>query len=246
MATQVKIPAIKKELIRCKNTIQEININMNNILVDEYSIRWNCIPVEDSKEANLTIDWPLSFKLINNEFKTKCNVTNQEDAVWNTVDSAKCPRCNVMDKDWEHLWVCEKNDDITSEYASLENSIHEILQEIKMNDSDEINVRLVEMKDALIEVSKSRSCIEVTENVLRELTRGDKDIIYKICDRYMDKIQKLFWNKETIELEKIRGITKELKRIRGKKVIESEGDEENSKDNVFRLGEYDKNKWGIR
>ncbi|PKB94223.1 hypothetical protein RhiirA5_439283 [Rhizophagus irregularis] len=112
-----------------------------------------------------------------------------------------------MDKDWEHLWVCEKNDDITSEYASLENSIHEILQEIKMNDSDEINVRLVEMKDALIE---------------------------------------LFWNKETIELEKIRGITKELKRIRGKKVIESEGDEENSKDNVFRLGEYDKNKWGIR
>jgi hypothetical protein len=47
VATQeVKIPAIKKELIRCKNTIQEININMNNILVDEYSIRWNCIPVE--------------------------------------------------------------------------------------------------------------------------------------------------------------------------------------------------------
>ncbi|PKB91662.1 hypothetical protein RhiirA5_448121, partial [Rhizophagus irregularis] len=109
-------------------------------------------------------------------------------------------------------------------------------------------------------VSKSRSCIEVTENVLRELTRGiinekwikvskvkgDKDIICKICDRYMDKIQKLFWNKETIELEKIRGITKELKRKRGKKVIESEGDEENSKDNVFRLGEYDKHKWGIR
>ncbi|PKY58037.1 hypothetical protein RhiirA4_479592 [Rhizophagus irregularis] len=127
---------------------------MNNILVDEYSIRWNCIPVEDSKEANLTIDWPLSFKLINNEFKTKlCG-----------MDSAKCPRCNVMDEDWEHLWVCdEKNDDITTEYALLENSIHEILQEIKMNDSDEINVRLVEMKDALIEVS---SCIEVTENVL--------------------------------------------------------------------------------
>ncbi|RGB42878.1 hypothetical protein C1646_750432 [Rhizophagus diaphanus] len=41
-----------------------------------------------------------------------------------------------------------------------------------MNDSDEINVRLVEMKDDLIKVSKSRSYIEVTENVLRELTRG--------------------------------------------------------------------------
>lgn len=40
MATQeVKIPAIKKELIRCKNTIQEININMNNILVDEYKYK---------------------------------------------------------------------------------------------------------------------------------------------------------------------------------------------------------------
>jgi hypothetical protein len=61
--------------------------------------------------------------------------------------------------------------------------------------------------------------------------KGDKDIICKICDRYMDKIQKLFWNKETIELEKIRGITKELrKRKRGKKVIESEGDEGSSDD----------------
>ncbi|PKY48071.1 hypothetical protein RhiirA4_463527 [Rhizophagus irregularis] len=92
-----------------------------------------------------------------------------------------------------------------------------------MNDSDEINVRFVEMKDDLIEVSKSRSYIEVTENVLRELTiadsmittksglkskvKGDKDIICKICDRYIDKIQKLFWNnrcEETIELEKLR------------------------------------------
>ncbi|CAG8721176.1 13650_t:CDS:2 [Rhizophagus irregularis] len=41
-------------------------------------------------------------------------------------------------------------------------------------------------------------------------------------------------------------MTKELKRKRGKKVIESEGDEENSKDNVFRLGEYDKHKWGYK
>ncbi|PKC73628.1 hypothetical protein RhiirA1_450939 [Rhizophagus irregularis] len=62
---------------------------------------------------------------------------------------------------------------------------------LKMNDSTEINVRLVEMKDDLIE-SK---------------VKGDKDIICKICDRYIDKIQKLFWNnrcEETIELEKLR------------------------------------------
>ncbi|RGB42706.1 hypothetical protein C1646_750603 [Rhizophagus diaphanus] len=124
---------------------------------------------------------------------------------------------------------------------------------LQTNDSDEINVNLVEMKDDLIE-SKSHSFIEVTENVLRELTRS---IIN-------EKWIKLFWNKrceETIELEKTRGITKELKRKRGKKVIESERDEgssgdegkiklknskklklvtknmmlENSKDNVFRL-----------
>ncbi|GBC53709.2 hypothetical protein GLOIN_2v1770597 [Rhizophagus irregularis DAOM 181602=DAOM 197198] len=81
---------------------------------------------------------------------------------------------------------------------------------LKMNDSDEINVRL---EDDLIEWIKV------------SIVKGDKDIICKICDRYMDKIQKLFWNKrceETIELEKTRGITKELKRKRGKKVIESE------------------------
>ncbi|RGB28382.1 hypothetical protein C1646_767899 [Rhizophagus diaphanus] len=80
---------------------------------------------------------------------------------------------------------------------------------------------------------------ELTRSIINEKwikvskIKGDKDIIYKISDRYMDKIQKLFWNErceETIELEKTRGITKELKRKRGKKVIESEGDEGSSGD----------------
>ncbi|RGB23327.1 hypothetical protein C1646_774671 [Rhizophagus diaphanus] len=99
--------------------------------------------------------------------------TLNERKVWG-MDSSKCPRCK--------------------------NSSDEILQEmrasLKINDNDEINVRLVEMKDDLIE------WIKVSK------VKGDKDII----DR-------------GIELEKSRGITKELKRKRRKKVIESEGDE---------------------
>ncbi|PKC04948.1 hypothetical protein RhiirA5_421556 [Rhizophagus irregularis] len=78
---------------------------------------------------------------------------------------------------------------------------------LKMNDSTEINVRLVEMKDDLIEVSKELTRGISTKSGLKSKVKGDKDIICKICDRYIDKIQKLFWNnrcEETIELEKLR------------------------------------------
>lgn len=41
-----KVPAIKRQLINCKDTIKETSINVDNILVDEYNLRWNYIPIE--------------------------------------------------------------------------------------------------------------------------------------------------------------------------------------------------------
>lgn len=106
----VKIPELKKELIRCKDSIQEVVIKYSSILVDEYALRWNYNPIEGAyrkcfKEisnnitkidiilldnvkdcfvecngANMTIDWKESFKLINNEISTPRNVTSRLDA----------------------------------------------------------------------------------------------------------------------------------------------------------------------
>ncbi|CAB4426062.1 unnamed protein product [Rhizophagus irregularis] len=42
----VKLPALKKELINCKNVIAEVKINLNNLIIDEFSLRWNYIPIE--------------------------------------------------------------------------------------------------------------------------------------------------------------------------------------------------------
>jgi hypothetical protein len=106
----VKIPAVKKELIRCKMSIQEVIIKYSSIMVDEYALRWNYNAIEGAyrkcfKEisnnitridivlldnvkdyfiecngANITIDWKESFRLINNEISTSRNVTSRMDA----------------------------------------------------------------------------------------------------------------------------------------------------------------------
>ncbi|GET61166.1 uncharacterized protein OCT59_008605 [Rhizophagus irregularis] len=96
----LKLPALKKELIKCKEVIPEVKINLNNLIINEYSLRWNHIPIEGGyrywfKElsnnitkidvilldyvkdcfievngANIFIDWKETFKLINNEIMT--------------------------------------------------------------------------------------------------------------------------------------------------------------------------------
>ncbi|GBC41415.2 uncharacterized protein OCT59_001604 [Rhizophagus irregularis] len=49
----VKIPAIKKELVSCKETIEEVVIITSNLLVNEYALRWNYIPIEGSLDHGL-------------------------------------------------------------------------------------------------------------------------------------------------------------------------------------------------
>lgn len=33
----------------------------------------------NDKGSNLTIDWPMTFRVMNNEINCKCNITNLED-----------------------------------------------------------------------------------------------------------------------------------------------------------------------
>uniref|UniRef100_U9UEJ3 Uncharacterized protein n=1 Tax=Rhizophagus irregularis (strain DAOM 181602 / DAOM 197198 / MUCL 43194) TaxID=747089 RepID=U9UEJ3_RHIID len=80
----VKVPAIKKELISCEQTIKEIEFKMNNLLVDEYSLRF-C----HSNGGNITIDWSASFRLINNENNNIEEVTNKEDAITRCCGTVK-------------------------------------------------------------------------------------------------------------------------------------------------------------
>ncbi|PKY27045.1 hypothetical protein RhiirB3_442609 [Rhizophagus irregularis] len=106
----VKLPALKKELIRCKHSIKEVVVKYSNIAVDEYALRWNYNLIEgayrkcfkaisnninridlilldhvkdcfvECNGANVMIDWKETFRLINNEISTKRNVTNRIDA----------------------------------------------------------------------------------------------------------------------------------------------------------------------
>ncbi|CAB4441420.1 unnamed protein product [Rhizophagus irregularis] len=107
---EVKLPALKTELLKYKDTIKEIIFKKNNILVDEYILRWNKMPIEgayrswfkelsnnitkidiilldyvkdcfiETNGANSLINWKETFRLINNEIVTLRNITNRKDA----------------------------------------------------------------------------------------------------------------------------------------------------------------------
>ncbi|CAB4385563.1 unnamed protein product [Rhizophagus irregularis] len=50
---EIKLPALKKELIKCKDSIEEIVIKLDNLIVDEYCLRWNLIPIEGALRERL-------------------------------------------------------------------------------------------------------------------------------------------------------------------------------------------------
>lgn len=31
-------------------------------------------------------------------------------AIWNTIKSDHCPRCEKDKEDWKHIWICENNE----------------------------------------------------------------------------------------------------------------------------------------
>lgn len=106
---EVKLPALKSSLIKCKASIPETILKMENIVIDEYAIRWNNIPIDgayrhwfkeisnninridvilldyvkdcviESYGANVYINWKESFRLVNNEILMPRNVTSRVD-----------------------------------------------------------------------------------------------------------------------------------------------------------------------
>lgn len=107
---EVKIPALKTDLIKYKHTIEEIVLKKDNLIVDDYVLRWNKIPIDgayracfkelsynltkldfvfldyvkdifiEANGANCLIDWKETFRLLNNEITMSKNTTNRKDA----------------------------------------------------------------------------------------------------------------------------------------------------------------------
>ncbi|CAB4439326.1 unnamed protein product [Rhizophagus irregularis] len=174
----VKILAIKKELISCKEKWKSKQIIYCFI---------------KSSERNIMIDWSTSFKLINNEVTTSKNITNRDDATtgsfrvknfcqhtkcyerekYEVFDKNKCPRCSLEEETWEHLWICSKNGTNNTEYNIFINSVDEVLNNIK--DGDVYNeVEKVRFKDRIMDLAADRSLIIETENLIHEIKRGKK------------------------------------------------------------------------
>uniref|UniRef100_U9UWT6 Uncharacterized protein n=1 Tax=Rhizophagus irregularis (strain DAOM 181602 / DAOM 197198 / MUCL 43194) TaxID=747089 RepID=U9UWT6_RHIID len=87
--------SIIKELVSCKFTIKEVEINVNHILVDEYSLRWNYIPIEGAY-----IFW---FK------ELSYNITKIDLMLLDYVKDCFI-NSNGKEETWEHIWICNKND----------------------------------------------------------------------------------------------------------------------------------------
>ncbi|CAB4477376.1 unnamed protein product [Rhizophagus irregularis] len=188
----VKIPAIKKELVSCKFAIKEVEINVSHILIDLMLLEYVKDCFISSNGGNALIDWTESFKLIKNEITTSRNVANREDAatrcfrvknflkilptyevlwmrkVWG-IPSKKCPRCAIEEETWDHLWICNKNRAGDTESEIFKASLDEVLsQNVDIMDKDQKN----QWKEDLWEVAATKSMIMGPENLIREITRG--------------------------------------------------------------------------
>ncbi|GBC20469.2 hypothetical protein GLOIN_2v1776868 [Rhizophagus irregularis DAOM 181602=DAOM 197198] len=149
-----------------------------------------------------------------------------ERKVWG-IESTKCPRCIIEVETWEHIWSCGNNG-VFTEYKLFSDSIEEIcVHAMTDEDSNEIN----KFKENLVDISTGRSMIMPLHNMIREITRGIinekwmnvcknknfKTILRDIFDLYLTKIQEHIWKErcnEVTEIEKQKGLFKDLKRKR--------------------------------
>ncbi|PKK71516.1 hypothetical protein RhiirC2_778309 [Rhizophagus irregularis] len=170
-----KIGSVRRELddklyiyLNFINTILEL-ININ-----EYSLRWNYIPIEEAyrfwfKEltyntisangSNVLIDWSVSFKLINNEVTTPRNVNIE-----------KMPRLDVLG-----IWICDKNDASDAEFVIFKDSIDEVLTNYtKEFDADKVKQ-------------------------FKECSFGQKSVLNEIFDVYMRILKGLKRKKKRVD-----------------------------------------------
>ncbi|RGB38863.1 hypothetical protein C1646_755188 [Rhizophagus diaphanus] len=237
---EVKLPALKKELIRCKHLIKEVVIKYANIVINEYALRWNYNPIEGAyrkcfKEisnninridivlldyvkdciiecngANVTIYWKESFRLINNEISMSRNVTSS---------------INV----------------------SVRNSIDEILDYVKMEEDDN---EITNFKLTLLDIATTKLNIMILDNILREVTRGI------INEKWMNSCKKASFKNlkrkkrmEAVNMddegidEDVENLRKTKNRKKIKNLIKIDL-ENNMKNDVFSLGSSSRHRIG--
>jgi hypothetical protein len=209
-------------------------------------LRWKAEVILSSKfeyrwiKHNL-VDWEWSSKLLKNDMRETDEVDSQvrsfiiknylenlptlerlNERYGKLYTSDKCMRCDRMIENWQHIWICEKNDTTlrklveeaaikiwkkerkevtTSEKIELENALKEGLLSNR-NQGNELNVIMI-LKGLVPKELSNKKIIKKYKNevieVLNELVVNAYDRIWKArC-------------KEVNEKEKQQGITREMK-----------------------------------
>ncbi|RGB33054.1 hypothetical protein C1646_669662 [Rhizophagus diaphanus] len=265
---EVKLPALKMELIKGKDNIDEIMIKKENILVDEYALRWNNIPIDGAYRSCFK---ELSYNLVKMDL-----IFLDLREVYGILNN-KCPCCMIFEETWDHIWICSNNGNITEIELFkdvIKNSVVDEENGLKQKDD------IIGFEEKLLEITTTRSFIIPTEGILREVTQGiindkwmsafreveKKKLLRRIFSEYLDNLRDKIWlirYEETIKFEKQMGLIKDSKRkkvrtiedtnngetsenlenkknIKRLKTLVKIDFENNIKDSVFRLGTSDR------
>ncbi|GBC48000.2 hypothetical protein GLOIN_2v1776868 [Rhizophagus irregularis DAOM 181602=DAOM 197198] len=204
VATQeFKLPALKRELIKGKTSIPEVVLKINNILIDEYVLRWNNKPIEgayrhwfkkisnninridvilldyvkdcfiNSNGANVTIDWKKSFRLINNEISTPRNITSRVDA---SIRTFRVKNFFKILPTYEILWNRKVwgIKSIKCPRCMIEDETWDHIWICTKNDVN--NSEYVLFKESVSEVISSVMVTDKDENLVKEFERNLFDI----------------------------------------------------------------------
>ncbi|PKC71219.1 hypothetical protein RhiirA1_453784 [Rhizophagus irregularis] len=161
------------------------------------------------------------------------------------IEDEICPRCNDEIEDWEHIWICEKNEKNLN--LILEESALIYRDDLRKNDPGKFEF-FQEIEFNFLDMLNENSSILHNKTRKWELMRGvynkkfndlgkkkeEKEIIFDFWIFCYEQIKKEIWNKrcdEVAEMEKEKGLLKKDKRKRkkGKEEIDNEGNKDNKK-----------------
>ncbi|CAB4434595.1 unnamed protein product [Rhizophagus irregularis] len=134
----VKIPAIKKELVSCKFAIKfwfkELSYNTTKIDLMLLEYVKDCLLAQMEKWEDAATR---CFRV-----KNFLKILPTYEVLWMRkvwgIPSKKCPRCAIEEETWDHLWICNKNRAGDTESEIFKASLDEVLsQNVDIMDKDQ-------------------------------------------------------------------------------------------------------------
>ncbi|PKY32949.1 hypothetical protein RhiirB3_451507 [Rhizophagus irregularis] len=203
---------------------------------DDFNLYWKKHLIPGGLRAWREFDWNRTLQFISNRNSNCCTSweIEKEDGKRdvNMIETDQCIRCKNGVENWDHLWICEKNELTIKEV--IERSISDF-EEHLLNEEKHEEVKLLQnMNFSFLKILYEKSEVLIGKEKYWELIRGVYNGKFnKVSKDSKDEKELIneLWikrcNEVSNELEQSLGIKKSDKRVRKFKDRDIESEDKN-------------------